>query len=71
MYEKYKKFINFVNRNLFARDYKIDLSSSIIVNFLIFISLTSKGGRCYNHEVVSFAKSSAQNRNFSAIAERL
>jgi len=44
-----------INRSLFVCDYKIDLSSSIIAEFFISVSLISKGGRFYKHEVVSFA----------------
>jgi predicted transcriptional regulator len=59
-----------VNRRFFVCDYKIDLSSSIIADLFISVSLISKGSRCYNYKVVSFAKSSlSRGRNFSAIAK--
>lgn len=59
-----------VNRRLFVCDYKIDLFSSIIVDLFISVSLLSKGGRCCNSKVVSFAKSPfSRGRNFSAITK--
>lgn len=52
-----EEFLNMENTCLFVCDNKIELASSIVTDRFISISLISKDGRYYNHEMVSFEKS--------------
>ena len=52
-----EEFINMENTRLFVCDNKIELASSIVTDLFISLSLVSKDGRYYNHEMVSFEKS--------------
>lgn len=52
-----EEFLNMENTYLFVCDDKIELASSIVTDRFISLSLISKDGRYYNHEMVSFEKS--------------
>jgi predicted transcriptional regulator len=52
-----EEFINMENACLFVCDDKIELASSIVTDRFISLSMISKDGRYYNHEMVSFEKS--------------
>lgn len=52
-----EEFINMDNVRLFVCDHKIKLASSIVTDRFISLSMISKEGRYYNHEMVSFEKS--------------
>lgn len=52
-----EEFINMRNTRLFVCDNRIELASSIVTDLFISLSLISKDGRYYNHEMVSFEKS--------------
>jgi len=52
-----QEFLNMENTRLFVCDNKIELASSIVTDLFISLSLISKDGRYYNHEMVSFQKS--------------
>jgi len=52
-----EEFLYMENTCLFVCDNKIELASSIVTDRFISISLISKDGRYYNHEMVSFEKS--------------
>lgn len=51
-----EEFINMENTRLFVCDHKIELASSIVTDRFISLSMISKEGRYYNHEMVSFEK---------------
>ena len=55
--EEVEEFLNMENTCLYACDSKIELASSIITDRFISLSMISKDGRYYNHEMVSFEKS--------------
>lgn len=55
--EDVEEFFNMENTGLFICDNKIELASSIVTDLFISLSLVSKDGRYYNHEMVSFEKS--------------
>lgn len=52
-----EEFVNMRNTRLFVCDNRIELASSIVTDLFISLSLISKDGRYYNHEMVSFEKS--------------
>jgi len=52
-----KEFLNMENAHLFVCDQKIELASSIVTDRFISLSMISKEGRYYNHEMISFEKS--------------
>jgi predicted transcriptional regulator len=52
-----EEFLNLKNANIFVCDNKIELASSIVTDRFISLSMISKEGRYYNHEMVSFEKS--------------
>ncbi len=52
-----EEFINMENTRLFVCYHKIELASSIVTDRFISLSMISKEGRYYNHEMVSFEKS--------------
>ncbi len=52
-----EKFLNLKNTGLFVCDQKIELASSIVTDRFLSLSMVSKEGRYYNHEMVSFEKS--------------
>ena len=52
-----EEFLNLKNTSLFVCENKIELASSIVTDRFISISMISKEGRYYNHEMVSFEKS--------------
>jgi predicted transcriptional regulator len=52
-----EEFLNLKNTSLFVCENKIELASSIVTDCFISISMISKEGRYYNHEMVSFEKS--------------
>jgi predicted transcriptional regulator len=52
-----EEFINMENARLFVCDHKIELASSIVTDRFISLSMISKEGRYYNHEMMSFEKS--------------
>ncbi|MGB9940968.1 helix-turn-helix transcriptional regulator [Methanosarcina sp.] len=52
-----EKFLNLENTRLFVCDHKIELASSIVTDRFVSLSMISKEGRYYNHEMVSFEKS--------------
>ncbi len=52
-----EEFINMKNTRLFVCDNRIELASSIVTDHFVSLSLVSKDGRYYNHEMVSFEKS--------------
>lgn len=52
-----EEFINMENASLFVCDNKIELASSIVTDLFMSLSMISKDGRYYNHEMVSFEKS--------------
>lgn len=52
-----EEFLNLENTRLFVCDDKIELASSIVTDRFISLSMISKEGRYYNHEMVSFEKS--------------
>lgn len=51
-----EEFINMENTRLFVCDHKIELASSIVTDRFISLSMISKEGRYYNHEMVSYEK---------------
>jgi predicted transcriptional regulator len=51
-----EEFINMRNSRLFVCDNRIELASCTVTNLFISLSLISKDGRYYNHEMVSFEK---------------
>ncbi|AKB80226.1 Transcriptional regulator, ArsR family [Methanosarcina horonobensis HB-1 = JCM 15518] len=55
-----EEFINMENTCLFVCDDKIELASSIVTDRFISLSMISKDGRYYNHEMVSFEKSALE-----------
>jgi predicted transcriptional regulator len=55
-----EEFLNLKNTCIFVCDDKIELASSIVTDRFISISMISKDGRYYNHEMVSFEKSSLE-----------
>ena len=55
--QEVEEFLNMENTELFVCDHKIELASSIITDRFISLSMISKDGRYYNHEMVSFEKS--------------
>jgi predicted transcriptional regulator len=55
--EDVEEFFNMEDTRLFICDNKIELASSIVTDLFISLSLVSKDGRYYNHEMVSFEKS--------------
>lgn len=55
--EDVKEFLDMENTELFVCDHKIELPSSIVTDRFISLSMVSKDGRYYNHEMVSFEKS--------------
>lgn len=55
--EEVKEFLDMENTCLFVCDSKIELASSIVTDRFISLSMISKDGRYYNHEMVSFEKS--------------
>ncbi|MFZ2500267.1 MAG: helix-turn-helix transcriptional regulator [Methanosarcina sp.] len=52
-----EEFLAMENTCLFVCDHKIELASSIVTDRFISLSMISKDGRYYNHEMVSFEKS--------------
>jgi len=52
-----EEFLNIKNTSLLVCDHKIELASSIVTDRFISLSMISKEGRYYNHEMVSFEKS--------------
>ncbi|AKB13891.1 MAG: helix-turn-helix transcriptional regulator [Methanosarcina thermophila] len=52
-----EEFLSLENTHLFVCDNKIELASSIVTDRFISLSMISKEGRYYNHEMVSFEKS--------------
>ncbi len=52
-----EEFLNLENTRLFVCDHKIELASSIVTDRFVSLSMISKEGRYYNHEMVSFEKS--------------
>ncbi len=48
------------NTCLFVCDDKIELASSIVTDRFLSLSMISKDGRYYNHEMVSFEKRSLE-----------
>lgn len=52
-----EEFLNLENTRLFVCDRKIELASSIVTDCFVSLSMISKEGRYYNHEMVSFEKS--------------
>jgi len=52
-----EEFLNMENTRLFVCDNKIELASSIVTDLFMSLSMISKNGRYYNHEMVSFEKS--------------
>lgn len=52
-----EEFLSLENTRLFVCDDKIELASSIVTDRFISLSMISKEGRYYNHEMVSFEKS--------------
>jgi len=52
-----EEFLNLENTRLFTCDQRIELASSIITDRFISLSMVSKDGRYYNHEMISFEKS--------------
>lgn len=52
-----EEFLNMENTYLFVCDDKIELASSIVTDRFISLSMISKDGRYYNHEMVSFENS--------------
>lgn len=55
--EEVKEYLDMENTCLFVCDSKIELASSIVTDRFISLSMISKDGRYYNHEMVSFEKS--------------
>jgi predicted transcriptional regulator len=55
--EEVEEFLNLKNTSIFVCDNKIELASSIVTDRFISLSMISKEGRYYNHEMVSFEKS--------------
>jgi predicted transcriptional regulator len=55
-----EEFLNLKNTCIFVCDDKIELASSIVTDRFISISMISKDGRYYNHEMVSFEKSALE-----------
>ncbi|HIH74941.1 MAG TPA: winged helix-turn-helix domain-containing protein [Methanosarcina sp.] len=55
-----EEFLSMENTYLFVCDDKIELASSIITDRFISLSMISKDGRYYNHEMVSFEKSALE-----------
>jgi predicted transcriptional regulator len=51
------EFLNLEKTRLFVCDHKIELASSIVTDRFVSLSMISKEGRYYNHEMVSFEKS--------------
>jgi predicted transcriptional regulator len=51
-----EEFLNIKNTSLLVCDHKIELASSIVTDRFISLSMISKEGRYYNHEMVSFEK---------------
>ncbi len=54
------EFINMENAQIFVCDNKIELASSLVTDRFISMSMISKDGRYYNHEMVSFEKSALE-----------
>jgi predicted transcriptional regulator len=52
-----EEFLNLENTRLFTCAQRIELASSIITDRFISLSMVSKDGRYYNHEMISFEKS--------------
>lgn len=52
-----EEFLNLEKTRLFVCDHKIELASSIVTDRFVSLSMISKDGRYYNHEMVSFEKS--------------
>jgi predicted transcriptional regulator len=52
-----EEFLNLQKTRLFVCDHKIELASSIVTDRFVSLSMISKEGRYYNHEMVSFEKS--------------
>jgi predicted transcriptional regulator len=52
-----EEFLDLENTKLFTCDQRIELASSIITDRFISLSMVSKDGRYYNHEMISFEKS--------------
>ena len=48
------------NAQIFVCDNKIELDSSLVTDRFISMSMISKNGRYYNHEMVSFEKSALE-----------
>jgi predicted transcriptional regulator len=55
--EDVEEFLNLKNTSIFVCDNRIELASSIVTDRFIALSMISKEGRYYNHEMVSFEKS--------------
>lgn len=55
-----EEFLNMENTCLFVCDDKIELASSIVTDRFISLSMISKDGRYYNHEMVSFEESALE-----------
>ncbi|MCQ1534499.1 winged helix-turn-helix domain-containing protein [Methanosarcina sp. KYL-1] len=55
--EEVNEFISMENTSLFVCDHKIELASGLVTDRFISLSLVSKDGRYYNHEMVSFERS--------------
>jgi predicted transcriptional regulator len=54
--EDIEEFLNMKNTQLFACDHKIELASCIVTDQFISLSIISKDGKYYNHEMLSFEK---------------
>ena len=50
-------FINMENTSLYVCEHKIEMASSLVTDRFTSVSLLSKEGRYYNHEMVSFEES--------------
>jgi predicted transcriptional regulator len=55
--QEVEEFLKIGNTQIFVCDNKIELASSLITDRFISMSMISKDGRYYNHEMVSFEKS--------------